>query len=174
MFITIKVNGKCGWQKKKKKVLEIFWNTKIQLNFQSSSAAALIKNCQTANLQKFKGHQVLHSESVQIVGDLDNGEWKKSPTKRLISLYPNFYHASFLQQGCQTCIRCARKNSSRYKLHSENEVISTVIGLKSGIFSKFQKNLTEFEQKLFGSVVRTEIYMSNYFFCEKYISERNI
>ena len=44
-----------------------------------------------------------------------------------------------MQQGCQTCIRCARKNSSRYKLHSENERIPTVIGLKAEIFRNFRK-----------------------------------
>ena len=85
-------------------------------------------------------------------------------------IVPNFYHASFLQQGCQTCTRCAPKNSSRYKLYSENEIISTVIGLKAEMFSKFQKNVREFEQKLFGSVVRTKIYISQCLFCEKYTS----
>ena len=111
--------------------------------------------------------QVIHSESVQIVGDLENGEWKKSPTERPVSKQSNFCRAIFLQQGYETCIRCARKNSSRYKLHSENEITTTLIGLIAEIFSNFDKKFTELEQKLLSSVVGTEIYMSTCFFLRK-------
>ena len=132
------------------------------------------KNCQTANLENFLGLQVIHSESVQIVGDLDNGEWKKSPTERPVSKQSNFCRAIFLQQGCETCLRCARKNSLRYKAHSENEITTTKIRLIPENFSNFEKKLTEFEQKRFGSVVRTETYMSKCLFCEKYFPEAKI
>ena len=153
------------------KVTEIIWNTKIQLSFQSSSTAVLIKKLSDGTTMIFcgtSGHPFWIRANYSRFRQ--RGVEKKVPQNGLA----NFYRATFSQQGCQTCIRCARKNNSRNKLHSENEIISTVIGLKSGIFSKFQKNLTDFEQKLFGSVVRTEIYMSKCLFCEKYNSEGNI
>ena len=153
------------------KVTEIIWNTKFQLSFQSSSAAALIKKLSDGNTINFcgtSGHPLWIRANYR---RFRQRAVEKSPPKRPVSKLPNFYRATFLQQGCQTCIRCAQKYSSRYKLHSENEIISTEIGLKAEIVSKFQKKVTEFEQKLFGSVFRTEIFMSNCLFCGKYISE---
>ena len=108
--------------------------------FNLTSQQPWSKNCQMANLQKFVGQQVIHSEFVQILGDLDNGEWKKTPTKRPVSRWLNFYRATFLQQGCQTCLRCAQPNSSRYKLQLEIETITTVIRLIAENFSNFEKN----------------------------------
>ena len=78
----------------------------------------------------------------------------------------NFLPCLFLQQGCQTCIQCARKNSSRYKLHSEIEITTNLIGLIAEKCSKFEKKFTLLEQKLLSSVVGTEIYMSTCFFAK--------
>ena len=153
------------------KVWEIFWNTKIQLSFQSSSAAALIRKLSDGKFIEFCG---ISGPSFWIRANFrwfgQRGVEKKSQKTASFKV-TKFLPCHFLLQGCQTCIRCARKNNS---LHSENEKISTVLGLKAEIVSKFQKKMTGFEQKRFGSVVRTEIYMSKCFFCEKYISEANI
>ena len=94
-----------GDKMKKLKVREIFWNTKIHLSFQSSSAAALIKILSDGKFIKFFGTSG-HSFWIRA-----NCRWfgqravEKSPPKRPVSKLPNFYRATFLQQGCQTCIR---------------------------------------------------------------------
>ena len=159
---------------KKMKVREIFWNTKLHLSFPSYSAAALIKRLSDGKIKIFFGHQVILSKSVQNKGNFDNGEWKQCPTKRPVSKQPNFYSATFLQQGCQTCLRCARPISSRYKLQLEIETITIVIWLIAENFSKFEQKIHGVWKKLFGSVVGTKIYMSTCLFCERYISEAKI
>ena len=128
-----------GVERKKRKSQKSIETPKFSSVFNLPPQQLWSKNCRTAILWIFVGHQVIHSKSAQIIGNFDNGEWKKCPTKRPVSKLPNFYRATSLQQGSQTCIRCARKNSSRYKLHSENEIISTVIGLKLKFFRNFRR-----------------------------------
>ena len=156
------------------KVREIFWNTKIQLSFKSSSAAALIKKLSDGNCIKFFGTS---GPSFWI---RTNCRWfgqrgvEKKSHKTPSFIVPKFYHASVLQQGCQTCIRCARKNSSRYKLHSEIEITTNLIGLIAEKSSKFAKKFTEMEQKLLSSVVGTKIYMSTCFFAKSMFLRQTI
>ena len=173
--VIVHINWKsienAGEKMKKMKVREIFWNTKIHLSFQSSSAAALIKKLSDGKFIKFFGTSG-HSFWIRA-----NCRWfgqrrvEKSPTEWPVSKQSIFCRAIFLQQGGETCLRCARKNSLSYKVHTENEIITTKIGLIPENLSNFEKKLRESEQKRFGSVARTETYMSKCLSCEKYFLE---
>ena len=135
------------------KVTEIFRNTKTQLSFNLPPQQLWSKNCQTAKLWIFVGHQVIHSESAQNLVDFDIWEWKKNvPHNSQSQSNQVFTVPFFVQQVCQTCLPSSRNNTSRYKLQLENEIITTVIGLIAEKFSNFEKKFTEFEQKLLAAL----------------------
>ena len=120
------------------------------------------------------GQQVIHSESVQNLGDLHKGEWKKTPTKRPVSRWPNFYSATFLQQGCQTCLRCARPNISRYKLQLEIETITTVIRLIAENFSNFEKNSRSLKKTFWQRCRNQNLHFHVFIFRKVYFRSKSL
>ena len=152
-----------GEKMKKMKVRETFWNTKIHLSFQSSSAPALIKKLSDGKFIKFfgtSGHSFWIRANCRWFGQ--RGVEKKSHRTanfKSIKLLPCHFLATGMwnmftvcpeeQFKVQTSLR-KRKNYNHKWTNTWN-------------FSNFEKEITEFEQKRFGSIIRTEIYMSKCF-----------
>ena len=131
------------------------------------------KNCRTAILWIFVGHQVIHSESAQIIGDFDNNEWKKSPTNGQFQSN-QFFTVPLLATGMsnmytvcpeeQFKVQTPLRNWNNYKLNWTNSWKMFKICEKIHVVGA-----KTFKQRCWNRNIHVHV-----FFCEKYISEANI
>ena len=156
------------------KVREIFWNTKIQLSFKSSSAAALIKKLSDGKYIKFfgtSGPSFWIRTNCRWFGQ--RGVEKKShktPSFIVTKLLPCQLFATGMSNMYTVCpeeqfkVQTSLRNWNNYKLNWTNSWKMFKIWEKNhGVGAK------TFKQRCWNR--NTHVHV---FFCEKYISEANI
>ena len=163
-----------GEKMKKMKVRETFWNTKIHLSFQPSSAAALMKILSDGKFIKILGLQVIRSESVQIVGDLDNGEWKKkshrTATFKAIKLLPCHFLATVMWNMYTVCPEEQFKVQTSLRKRKNYNHIWT----NTWKFFEFWERSHGVWAKTFWKHCQNWNLHVQVFFCEKFIPEAKI
>ena len=173
MFITTKGDWKRGCRKKTK-VTEIIWNTKNQLSFQSSSAAALMKKLsdgKTMNYCGTSGHPFWICAEYRRFRQL---RVKKTSHTTASLKVTKFSPCQLFATGMSNLLTVCPEQQFKVQTSTRKRNNYNRNWTNSWKFFEFREKIHGVWAKTFGSVVGTEICMSTCLSCEKSISEAKI